>query len=114
MKKAISLTDVGGLRNELSKYRKGKKLDIRLLNQVARLAWGAGSCPVRSIPGMRIARDGCLVCSRSTAWRPVHRSSTRSAAVISTMKNSSGAMSAWLMPDPLHAGLCNAAEGGVS
>lgn len=37
--KSIRLTDVGALRNELGKYRKGKKLDIRLFNQVARLAW---------------------------------------------------------------------------
>lgn len=37
--KEIRLTDVGQLRNELAKYRNGKKLDIRLFNQVARLAW---------------------------------------------------------------------------
>lgn len=37
--KSIRLTDVGALKNELNKYRKGKKLDIRLFNQVARLAW---------------------------------------------------------------------------
>jgi hypothetical protein len=37
--KEIRLTDVGQLRNELAKYRAGKKLDIRLFNQVARLAW---------------------------------------------------------------------------
>ena len=37
--KEIKLTDVGQLKNELNKYRKGKKLDIRLFNQVARLAW---------------------------------------------------------------------------
>jgi len=37
--KTIAVTDVGKLRNELNKYRKGKKLDIRLFNQVARLAW---------------------------------------------------------------------------
>lgn len=37
--KEIKLTDVGQLRNELNKYKKGKKLDIRLFNQVARLAW---------------------------------------------------------------------------
>lgn len=37
--KSIKLTDVGQLKNELNKYRKGKKLDIRLFNQVARLAW---------------------------------------------------------------------------
>lgn len=37
--KSIRLTDVGALRNQLNKYQKGKKLDIRLFNQVARLAW---------------------------------------------------------------------------
>jgi hypothetical protein len=37
--KEIKLTDVGQLKNELAKYKKGKKLDIRLFNQVARLAW---------------------------------------------------------------------------
>ena len=37
--KTIAVTDVGKLRNELNKYKKGKKLDIRLFNQVARLAW---------------------------------------------------------------------------
>lgn len=37
--KEIKLTDVGQLRNELNKYKQGKKLDIRLFNQVARLAW---------------------------------------------------------------------------
>ena len=37
--KTISLTDVGALRNELAKYKKGKKLDIRQFNQAARLAW---------------------------------------------------------------------------
>ena len=37
--KEIKLTDVGKLRNELAQYKKGKKLDIRLFNQVARLAW---------------------------------------------------------------------------
>ena len=37
--KTINLTDVGALRNELAKYRKGKKLDIRQFNQAARLAW---------------------------------------------------------------------------
>jgi hypothetical protein len=39
MMKEIKLTDVGQLRNELARYKKGKKLDIRLFNQVARLAW---------------------------------------------------------------------------
>ena len=37
--KTIPLTDVGALRNELAKYKKGKKLEIRQFNQAARLAW---------------------------------------------------------------------------
>jgi hypothetical protein len=37
--KNINLTDVGALRNELNKYRKGKKLGIRQFNQAARMAW---------------------------------------------------------------------------
>lgn len=37
--KTIPLTDVGALRNELAKYKQGKKLDIRQFNQAARLAW---------------------------------------------------------------------------
>jgi hypothetical protein len=37
--KTIKLADAGAIRNELAKYKKGKKLDIRLFNQVARLAW---------------------------------------------------------------------------
>jgi hypothetical protein len=37
--KPINLTDVGALRNELNRYRKGKKLGIRQFNQAARLAW---------------------------------------------------------------------------
>ena len=37
--KTIPLTDVGSLRNELAKYKSGKKLDIRQFNQAARLAW---------------------------------------------------------------------------
>jgi hypothetical protein len=37
--KQIKVTDVGQLKNELNKYKKGKKLDIRHFNQVARLAW---------------------------------------------------------------------------
>lgn len=37
--KPINLTDVGALRNELNKYRKGKKLGIRQFNQAARMAW---------------------------------------------------------------------------
>ncbi len=37
--KQIKLTDAGQIRNELNKYRKGRKLDIRQFNQAARLAW---------------------------------------------------------------------------
>lgn len=37
--KGIRLTDLGQLKNELNKYKKGKKLDIRQFNQAARLAW---------------------------------------------------------------------------
>ncbi len=37
--KSIKVTDTGTLKNELNKYRKGKKLDINQFNQVARLAW---------------------------------------------------------------------------
>ena len=37
--KGIKIVDAGNIKNELAKYRKGKKLDIRLFNQVARLAW---------------------------------------------------------------------------
>ena len=37
--KGIQITDLGALRNELAKYKKGKKLDIRQFNQAARLAW---------------------------------------------------------------------------
>lgn len=37
--KTINVTDVGRLRNDLAKYKQGKKLDIRHFNQVARLAW---------------------------------------------------------------------------
>lgn len=37
--KDIRIVDAGALKNELAKYKKGKKLDIRLFNQVARLAW---------------------------------------------------------------------------
>ena len=37
--KSIKVTDLGAIRNELAKYKKGKKLDIRQFNQVARLAW---------------------------------------------------------------------------
>jgi hypothetical protein len=35
----IPIADLGTLKNELAKYKKGRKLDIRLFNQVARLAW---------------------------------------------------------------------------
>jgi hypothetical protein len=37
--RTIPIADLGTLKNELAKYKKGKKLDIRLFNQVARLAW---------------------------------------------------------------------------
>ncbi len=37
--KSIKVTDVSSLKNELNKYKKGKKLDIRYFNQAARLAW---------------------------------------------------------------------------
>ncbi len=37
--KSIQVTDIGQLKNELNKYRKGKKLEIRQFNQAARLAW---------------------------------------------------------------------------
>jgi len=37
--KSLQLTDVGALRNELRKYKHGRKLDIRQFNQAARLAW---------------------------------------------------------------------------
>lgn len=37
--KEIKVTDLSQLKNELAKYKKGKKLDIRHFNQVARLAW---------------------------------------------------------------------------
>jgi hypothetical protein len=37
--KNISVTDVGALKNELRKYKLGRKLDIRQFNQAARLAW---------------------------------------------------------------------------
>lgn len=37
--KGIQISDFGALRNELAKYKKGKKLDIRQFNQAARLAW---------------------------------------------------------------------------
>ena len=37
--KNIPLADVGALKNELRKYRHGKKLGIPQFNQAARLAW---------------------------------------------------------------------------
>ena len=37
--KEVKIADLGQIRNQLAKYQKGKKLDIRLFNQVARLAW---------------------------------------------------------------------------
>lgn len=37
--KTVPLTDVGALRNELGRYKRGRKLEIRQFNQVARLAW---------------------------------------------------------------------------
>ena len=37
--RSIPIADLGTLKNQLAKYKKGKKLDIRLFNQVARLAW---------------------------------------------------------------------------
>jgi hypothetical protein len=39
MAKSIPLSDVGAVKNELRKYRNGRKLDIRQFNQAARLAW---------------------------------------------------------------------------
>lgn len=37
--KSLKVTNVGNIRNELNKYKQGKKLDIHQFNQVARLAW---------------------------------------------------------------------------
>lgn len=37
--KALKVTSVQEMRNELNKYRKGKKFDINQFNQLARLAW---------------------------------------------------------------------------
>jgi hypothetical protein len=37
--KSIKVTDVSQIKNELNKYKKGVKLDIRYFNQAARLAW---------------------------------------------------------------------------
>jgi len=33
------ITNIGNIRNELNKYKKGKKFDIHQFNQIARLAW---------------------------------------------------------------------------
>ncbi|WP_024327092.1 hypothetical protein [Thioalkalivibrio sp. AKL19] len=37
--KSMKIANIGEIRNELNKYKKGKKLDIHQFNQVARLAW---------------------------------------------------------------------------
>ncbi|MBI2313326.1 MAG: hypothetical protein HYU77_12580 [Betaproteobacteria bacterium] len=37
--KPINVTDIGSLKNELAKYKKGRKLDIAHFNKAARLAW---------------------------------------------------------------------------
>jgi len=37
--KSLKVSNLGEIRNELNKYKKGKKLDIRQFNQAARLAW---------------------------------------------------------------------------
>lgn len=37
--KSIKISNLGEIRNELNKYKKGKKFDIHQFNQVARLAW---------------------------------------------------------------------------
>lgn len=37
--KNIPVTDVGALKNELRKYKHGRKLEIPQFNQAARLAW---------------------------------------------------------------------------
>ena len=37
--KSIKVSNLGEIRNELNKYKKGKKFDIHQFNQVARLAW---------------------------------------------------------------------------
>lgn len=37
--KNIQITDVGTIKNELRKYKKGAKLDINQFNQAARLVW---------------------------------------------------------------------------
>jgi hypothetical protein len=37
--KSVKITNIGDIRNELNRYRRGKKFDIHQFNQVARLAW---------------------------------------------------------------------------
>jgi hypothetical protein len=37
--KSLKISNLGEIRNELNKYKKGKKFDIHQFNQVARLAW---------------------------------------------------------------------------
>lgn len=37
--KSLNVTNLGAIRNELNRYKKGKKFDIWQFNQVARLAW---------------------------------------------------------------------------
>jgi len=37
--KSLKVTNIGEIRNELNKYKRGKKFDIHQFNQVARLAW---------------------------------------------------------------------------
>ncbi len=37
--KSLRVSNLAAIRNELQKYKKGRKLDIRQFNQLARLAW---------------------------------------------------------------------------
>ncbi len=37
--KSTKITNIGEIRNELNKYRRGRKFDIHQFNQIARLAW---------------------------------------------------------------------------
>lgn len=37
--KSLKITNIGEIRNELNKYKKGKKFDIHQFNQLARIAW---------------------------------------------------------------------------
>lgn len=37
--KTTKITNIGEIRNELNKYRRGRKFDIHQFNQIARLAW---------------------------------------------------------------------------